>query len=265
MIVSKRHRYVFIEVPHTGSTAAAAELCELYDGEAVYHKHSTYAEFFHLARADERRYLTFAGVRNPLDAVVTDYLRYHMNPGGHYTNPRMLDENGGWVTRQHLEKFRFVTSGADFEAYFRRFHRRIHFNWYLIAARPFDAVMRNETLGCDFEQTLRSMGIRPVRALPVSNKTTDKKGFASYYTPAIRDQAARTYGPFMEKWGYAFPAEWGPVKVPIESTLAFRAMEATARALARVSRTAPHDPRTRDVRRALGDIWRPRMPTRATA
>src|SRR2546426_260618 len=40
LIVSHKHRYVFVELPRTGSTAVRHELRELYDGTPILHKHS---------------------------------------------------------------------------------------------------------------------------------------------------------------------------------------------------------------------------------
>ena len=36
MVVSDNYRYVFIELPLSGSTAVSNELCELYEGEKFY-------------------------------------------------------------------------------------------------------------------------------------------------------------------------------------------------------------------------------------
>ena len=256
MVVGRKHRYVFIEVPHTGSTAVATELCIHYGGDPLYHKHSNYPEFYGLACDDEKRYFAFAGVRNPLDTVVTDYLRYRMNPNGQYTDPKMLAENGGWVRAEHLTRFDFVVQGGDFVSYFKRFYSnaKTYFNWYLVAHRPFDFVLRNEHLGEDFEQALRMLGVTPVRPLPFSNRTTDKRDFLSYYTPEIQGEARRIFGPFMKRWGYAFPSAWGDGEAPLSSELSFRAMEAASKSLSRVMRLGPHDPRIQDMRQIVASL-----------
>ena len=40
MIISHRHRYVFVKLPRTGSSAVRRELRELYDGVPILHKRS---------------------------------------------------------------------------------------------------------------------------------------------------------------------------------------------------------------------------------
>lgn len=254
MVVGRKHRYVFIEVPHTASTAVATELCVTYGGDPLYHKHSNYAEFYHLACEDERRYFALAGVRNPVDAVVTDYLRFRMNPNGQFTDPRMLAENGGWVRPMHLERFAYVNEGNDFASYFERFYRSatVYYNWYLAAHRPFDFVLRKENLQEDFKVALDKMGVPWQRPIPVKNATRDRSDdFYDQYTPAVRPLAVRIFGPFMQKWGYAFPESWGSREIPLTSRLAFEAMDRAAAAASRVVRLGPHDPRILAVRMAV--------------
>ncbi|MBA3404443.1 MAG: hypothetical protein H0U13_07160, partial [Gemmatimonadaceae bacterium] len=69
MIISDRHRYLFVELPRTGSTAIHRELCAMYDGEPILQKHATYGDFLKIATDDQRRYFVFSTVRNPLDDV----------------------------------------------------------------------------------------------------------------------------------------------------------------------------------------------------
>ena len=51
----------------------ANELCENYAGEMILHKHASYDEYLAQANPDEKRYFSFAGVRNPLDVAVSRY------------------------------------------------------------------------------------------------------------------------------------------------------------------------------------------------
>ncbi len=45
MIISDRYRYVFVELPHTGSAAIGAELREKSDGRRVLCRQSTWEGF----------------------------------------------------------------------------------------------------------------------------------------------------------------------------------------------------------------------------
>ena len=75
MMISHQHRYVYIEVPRTGSSAVRRELREMYDAEPILRKHATYRDFLRQASADEKTYFAFSGIRNPLDVAVTRVLQ----------------------------------------------------------------------------------------------------------------------------------------------------------------------------------------------
>ena len=63
---------------------------------------------------------------------------------------------------------------------------------------------------------------RFARGLPVVNPTGNKRrDFWSYYTPEIREHARKVFGPYMAKWGYTFPPEWGDHPPDIFSRLQF--------------------------------------------
>ena len=55
MIISHKHKYVFIELPMTGSTAINNELRENYDGIYVLKKHSSYRDFLKDATEAEKK------------------------------------------------------------------------------------------------------------------------------------------------------------------------------------------------------------------
>ena len=121
MIISHKYKYVFLEIPHTGSTAISRELRASYDGVSILRKHAFYPEFLSVASPEEKEYLVLAGIRNPLDEAVTVYHKYKTNHDGLYTDKANLRENGGWLTPDNLARFRFIQDNdADFETYFLR-------------------------------------------------------------------------------------------------------------------------------------------------
>jgi hypothetical protein len=56
------------------------------------------------------------------------------------------------------------------------------------------------------------------------NPTAGKRDFGSYYTPEIRERARWVFGPFMKKWGYELPAEWGKPPVSLWSEILFHGL-----------------------------------------
>jgi hypothetical protein len=225
VIISHQHKYLFIELPHTASTAISQELCENYAGESVLHKHALPHEFFKTASAEEKEYFVFAGIRNPLDLVITVYFKYKTNHQGFFTDPKYWRRNGGHVTDAALRKFRFVQDNADFGAYFKKFFRTPYSGWGSLSPQELGFVIRFENLQDDFAEALALLGLEQVRPLPVVNKTSGRgDDFGQYYTPDMYARARWVFGPYLKRWGYSFPPEWGNDRVPWLSQMLFNAI-----------------------------------------
>jgi len=238
MILSDRHRYVFVEMPHTGSYSIAKELQELYEGERILHKHALYPQFLRSASPEQRRYFVFSGVRNPLDEAVTLYFFARTNRYGHYTKPHKLRRReGGHITKADLRKFSYAhEEGTDFASYFERFYRRRKFyrlpydNLSCVSHAQLDYVIRYERLDQDFAEVLRRLGLEQVRPLPRLNRTKQRQAeFAAYYPPELHERARWVFGPFMRRWDYEFPEGWGTSPVSPANELHFRALRAVRR------------------------------------
>jgi hypothetical protein len=210
MIISHKYKYLFIELPHTASSAISKELREFYDGSKILRKHAFYHDFLKIANPEEKRYFVFAGIRHPADEVVSLYLKYKNNHRDAYTNPVKWKENGGFVKETDIKVYSFIQrTDADFSTFFKKYYQWPYDNWSSLAHKKFDHVIRFESLQEDFATVLKLLGIEQKQPLPIINKTQEKVSFWSYYTPEIRNQATQVFGPFMEKWGYTFPSDWG--------------------------------------------------------
>ncbi len=224
MIISHQHRYLFIEVPLTASWAIRHELCEFYGGEPILHKHASHPEFLHAASPDEKDYFVFATVRNPLDKAVSRYFKLKTNHKGAFTDPEAL--KAGLVDSADLEKFRFIQqTDADFESYFLRYHRRPFSSMIDLSSGHLDFVIRSENLQSDFATVLRRLSLESVRPISVMNKTQNRRSdWRIYYTPATVELARRMFGPFMRRWAYKFPTEWGPTEASRQDEWAYKVL-----------------------------------------
>ena len=69
---------------------------------------------------------------------------------------------------------------------------------------------------------LKKVGVSNPKPLPVANKTVGKNNdLSTYYTNDIKEISIAVFGPFLEKYNYSFPEEWGAVKTPFKSKLEF--------------------------------------------
>ena len=103
MIISRKHNYVFVEMPRTGCTAVGKELLSQYGGERILRKHSTYPDFLRIATDDEKRYFVFSGVRNPLDDAVSHYFKLKTDHHSRFSDPTRRRYRVG---NRGAEKFR---------------------------------------------------------------------------------------------------------------------------------------------------------------
>jgi hypothetical protein len=216
MIISHQHRYVFVEMPRTGSRAVANELEAYYDGHEILRKHATYTDFLRTATDDEKTYFSFSSVRNPLDVAVTRYAHLVANKDNRFTDARQIGLRNSLSSRIERRIHRWVVKhDADFEAFLRRWYVVPYDTWTSLDHRRLDLVMRTETLSDDFAVALERIGIEPVRRLPVVNATPGRdEDYLRFYTEGARKRAAWVFGPYMREWGYEFPESWGTMKVP---------------------------------------------------
>jgi hypothetical protein len=224
MIISHKYKYLFIETPQTGSTAISKELREHYNGHNILRKHSYYFEFEKIASSEEKKYFTFAGVRNPLDETVSTYLKYLSDHRSHYTDSNKLLTNGKFITAGMIKKYNFVQDKEKtFQDYVKKFYNHTYTNSIDINSKYCDHIIRFEKLSEGFSEVLRKLNIKQVRPLPQINKTEfkDEKKYEQYYTNDIKDHVIKIFGPFMQKWGYNFPEDWNAEKPFLHSLLIY--------------------------------------------
>jgi hypothetical protein len=229
LVISHKYRYLFIELPQTGSSTVAQELCELYDGKRILKKHATYRDFLRTATHDEKGYFVFSGIRNPMDKTVSLYYKYRTNHSskrkqklGHDAQPRHRDNNVfiSWLMRKQYEFIR--NRDATFADFFKQFYRLPYDDWSCLDHDRLDFVIHFEQLAEDFEKALFELGIEPKRRLPLRNKTSERDSdFWAYYPPDLRARAKWIFAPYFRRWGYTFPEDWSPY-VPATSDIAFR-------------------------------------------
>lgn len=223
MIISHKYKYVFVELPRTGSTAIAAELRENYDSVRILKKHSTYNEFLKVASPEEKKYFVFSSIRNPMDDAVSAYFKYKNDHKNNYSDPAKLGRTKVWARYVDKSKFNYIHSNdASFPDFFLKFYFIPYNNWSELLHEKFDFVIRFENLAEDFAKALELIGIEQKRPLPLINKTAGKnQDFTCHYTPKTVSRAKHVFGPFMEKWDYEFPVEWGNCAVPWRSRVEF--------------------------------------------
>ncbi len=224
MIISHKYKYLFVELPQTGTTAINRELQEHYDGQEILHRHATYREFLKVANGLQKSYFVFSTIRDPIDNAVSTYFKCKTDHHGTYSAVRNRPLFSRLIFRNRTRGLDFMQStNADFSTYFLKFYRLPYDNWSAISHHRFDFIMRFERLGKDFPRALEMIGLKEVRPLPIFHTTGEKRSnYASYYTPEAIERAKHVFGPFMEKWGYRLPHGWGEHEVSWLDRLQYR-------------------------------------------
>ena len=215
MIISHKYKYVFIELPMTGSTAIARELMEHYEGEKILAKHASPKDFWRTASAEEKEYFMFSGIRNPLDEVVSRYFKYKTDHNQKFSRPLKKKKLGKF--RRRLNRIRdnarynfIIKKGASFQQYFMRYYALPYSNWSMVWHHKMDYIVRFDQLNEDFMEVLKRLEIEPIRNLPQKNKTSGKDGsyWDFYKDDTHQRRAVNVFGAFMKEWDFTFPEHW---------------------------------------------------------
>lgn len=219
MKVSHKYRYVFVELPQTASSAVGLELLENYSAENFKEKHALYREFSKTANNEEKDYFVFSSIRNPMDVVVSKYLKYLNNHHNYHSKKRRI--LNGRLDRiispiRENNRYKWIQkNNATFDQFFEKYYSWPYTNWSVVEHHKFDYVMRFEDTENDFKKVLKKINIPLVRELPIRNKTENKREAHTYFeSERSREKAQYIFGPFMQLWGYTFPSEWGEIKIP---------------------------------------------------
>lgn len=233
MIISHKHKYVFVELPQTASSAIAKELKTNYDGQEILFKHALYStDFLKQATTEEKKYIKLSGLRNPADICVSNYFKFKTDHENRYTQPKLMKHGflrkyimRWWNVRQYKN---ITGKNESFEDFFMRAYSVPYASWSIIEHKNMDFIIRFENLNAGFSEALKVAGIEKVRDIPVANKTAEKtKTFWEYYeTDKAKKRAKYIFGPYLKRWGYTFPESWDAFKVPWYSFVMYRMVNA---------------------------------------
>ncbi len=223
MIISHKYKYLYIETPQTGSTAIREELIRSYDGESILRRHATYSEFERQASEGEKKYYVFLSIRNPLDTIVSVYVKYAENMNNRYTDGIILE--GRHAIYDFVKKIRYETikrRGYDFKKYLKKSKKNKYDDISTLDRHKVDGVIRYESINEDFLKIIKSIGIEPRRELPAYNKTVKKRQYLGYYDEdEVKKDALEKCCLYMKIWKYKPPEDWPVYKISVMDKMAW--------------------------------------------
>lgn len=231
MVISDKHRFVFVNLPQTASTAISRELVDQYEAREFLYKHALYrTDYLRAANAEQKKYRVISGLRNPMDITVSRYFKVKSDHESRFTKAEDHKIKHGFLRKyimvwRNKRSYKQIVGGdLDFGSWFMASYHMPYASWSILDHRKFDKVVRYENLQEDFAEAMRLLHIEQKRPLPLGNKTAIKnKHFTEYFdTDALRRRAKFVFGPYMKEWGYTFPKEWDRIKIPMGAFTAYK-------------------------------------------
>jgi hypothetical protein len=214
MVISDKYKYVFVELPRTGTTAISKELVENYDGQTILWKHAPLNKFLEQASDEQRNYFKFACIRNPVDRTFSLYNKIKNDHGGEFSilkETRFKNLQAWYFYRQYLY---IKENNASFVQYLKRFYSTSPYDdWITLDFSSLDSIIRFEHLNQDFKRTLEQIGIQPIRDLPATNKTVKSSALSNEISPRDMKDLNQSFGVYLSKMGLEFPDGLGKPEV----------------------------------------------------
>lgn len=176
MIISFKHKYIFVGLPNSGSSAISKELIENYDGVSIENKHTSIPYFKWKHKVDLNDYFIFGVYRDPIDICFSQFSKIKVNAKGAYTNSLLQKRNGGFVSKRDYAFFLEVqNSNLSFEQYLTKKYFFIPYdNLFSINKKYFNFIINFNSLNEGFKEALSLCNLKVVRDLPLYNKTIVK-------------------------------------------------------------------------------------------
>lgn len=193
IMISHKHKFIFVHVSKTAGTTIRQALNGMYD--ELHDPHHSGISVIKNKLSDEifQTYFKFGTVRNPWDREVSlyNYLRQH--------NPR--NPNTEWYYNG-FERF-IKQRKADTEQTSDPKKGRLGYHQIMIDGEiGLDFIIKFENLQEDFDIACDKIGI-PKRKLPHTNKSKHKH-YTEYYNDETREIVAKHYAQEIEYFRYEY-------------------------------------------------------------
>lgn len=194
MIISHKYKYLFVELPRTGTESIKNELIEYYDGHEIHSKHSRYSKFIKHSTRQEKQYFVFSCIRDPYERTFSLYSKIKNNQYNQWSNfrkTRFLKIS----SFLHYRRYKYVNSHKkSFYDFLRSFYKMPYDDWGSLDHKKFDYIINFNSLNEDFTNVLEKLNIDKVRDLPIVNKTK-KENFIPF--DDLSEEYRRIFTPYL--------------------------------------------------------------------
>jgi hypothetical protein len=191
-MISHKHKFIFIEVPKTGTTTVCHVLKTHFRGlqPLVYpNKHFPLGQYKKMFPKETQTYFKFSFVRNPWSRVVS---LFHRNEGVQMRDKMTFIEFVNWIEL-----------ATDTSVKCNKFPKKNMLDFFKINNKVnMDFIGKFENLQEDFNTICDKIGI-PRQKLPHRNKSKHQH-YTEYYDDETKQIVAEKYAKDIEYFGYEF-------------------------------------------------------------
>lgn len=219
MIISHRHRFVFVHLHKCAGTSVTRALLPFLSADDVVlgcspeyearsrisraqgglHKHSTAQEIrSEVGESIWSDYVTFTFVRNPWDLVLSKYLWWHKTPGD-------WDAQAA-IRKREVMQMPFSEFAATLGERQNYFERLLSSDGVAAPSLDLDFIGHYERLDVDFGMLCDRLNLA-VAKLPLANTSRelrDHDNYVGYYDERAAAHVASVYRREIERFGYRF-------------------------------------------------------------
>lgn len=210
MIVSRKHEFLFFELPRTGTTSIRNKLIDENIGETSrrIHRHGSISKYRRIFGNEFIDYKIISCLRNPMDRVLSLYLKLKRDHNNYFSKLECKERKTVLEVRTLRRYHDIQNNDLSFEDYFLKYFRMPYVDWMYFDMSSCDEIIKFENLQEDFTKVVNKQNIDIDDSLPMKNKLKDKPHFIEFYTPRIRKRAMFIFSIYMKKTGYEFPEDW---------------------------------------------------------
>jgi hypothetical protein len=214
MIIVKEKKFLFFELPRTGTTSIrnkflAEKIGEIHPGII---RHGSITKFKKNHKNYYEDFNIISCVRNPMDRVLSLFLKMQRDHNNYFSK---LDakKKHTILEKRLLGRYHEINNkNLSFDQYFLKYFKLPYVDWMYYDKKYCDKILRFENLQEDFTSLVEEYNLSIDDTLPTNNKLIGKPSYLKYYTPNTIKRAQFVFSEYFDKTGYNFPEDWGKYK-----------------------------------------------------
>jgi hypothetical protein len=196
MIISYKHKYIFVGIPFSASSTISKELLEKYEGEFILNKHTNIPTLIDKLKINIDEFIVFGVYRSPVEILKSRYNKLRNNPDNRFTDDKYTIKNGGYVPERVRKLSKIIReNNLSFEDYLNlNFKLFPYNNEFTINAPYLNYIVDFNNLEEDFQKVLSKIGVVDVNKIEKINETKKRSDIEYFISD---DKMSKFIAPFL--------------------------------------------------------------------